>query len=146
MEYGFFPSVLKEVPQQLKLSLDLKYTQPSLNAMENVRWPCPIIMKITLFVYNYYLYLVHHQGEEVHPCSSNCTCLQQILVDIPQTAEHFARIKDPPENIAVALFQCVESMQHFSYGGTIKHMHEATLCPIPTYTLAHTRMYLHTIS
>lgn len=105
------------------LSPDLKYSQPSLDAMENlnVSYLGNDLDISHACMHPFHIHAVHDQEEELRIseslCSQECNCLKQISSDISQIAEHFSRIDDPPEDIAVALFNCVESMQCFNYGG-----------------------------
>ena len=49
------------------------------------------------------------------PCGAFCPCLDQIKSDMMETLKHFSSLENPPEDIAVALFECFEAMQSFNY-------------------------------
>jgi hypothetical protein len=50
------------------------------------------------------------------PCGGAlCHCLKQIRSDMRETLNHFSSLENPPEDIAVALFECFEAMQSFNY-------------------------------
>ena len=49
------------------------------------------------------------------PCGALCHCLKQIRSDMKETLNHFSSLENPPEDIAVALFECFEAMQSFNY-------------------------------
>ena len=74
-----------------------------------------------LLCFKPHLYIVVKQGQSVmcKPCGVHCTCLDQIKIDMSETLKHFSSIKNPPEDIAVALFECFEAMQSFDYNGML---------------------------
>ena len=53
------------------------------------------------------------------PCEEGCRCLWKIKKILKQFSYNFAKSDGQNSDIAEALFQCVEKMQHFNYIGKI---------------------------
>ena len=58
------------------------------------------------------------RDQQSGPCRplEACNCLEQIKTDMKVTLEN---IVDPTNEIAVALFECFEAMQHFDYNSEL---------------------------
>lgn len=118
---------LKGVFQVMTLLPDLKCSQPSSNVMESVSYhTMPII--INMFNLFFYCLVQTEEGTVQYVgnlCLGDCRCLDTMInpeLYFGQIAAHFARTETPElKGIAVALFQCIESMQCFNHKGYLIH-------------------------
>lgn len=62
------------------------------------------------------------QGQS-NPSEYRMACLEQIVDEMVEVTKHFAGDDQPPEDIVVALFECFEAMQSFSFEGLLLCAH-----------------------
>lgn len=59
---------------------------------------------------------------------------EQIVEELVEVTKHFAGDDQPPEDIAVALFECFEAMQKFNFDG-MHYRHQSSYCTMTSFSL-----------